>query len=385
MEGANHPTLAGHRATIRGDSASLLPAGTDVSPLALPHHAIFLLSTQPARGPSARSVWIVLLNTLALVVAVLVLWKAKTLVEWILVALLLALALEPLVQWLERHRFKRGWAILTVFLVLTIILLGLIAMFVPVAVQQGQALVAQFPDLMARVEASRPVTWAEEHFQLVTKLKATVHDGASDVAAPALAVAGGVIEGVSTIIGVIVLTIFMLLFGAEVVDQLLAWWPPDRGQHARTLAKKMQKVVGGYVAGTFLVASVGGVVMGTTLAILGVPYFLPLGLLMVLFGIVPVLGSTVGAVLLVGLTFAFEGTTAGLISLGVYLVYQQIENHVLQPVVQRRTLKMNPLLITLALLAGTLIAGILGALLALPIAGALQVVLQDVLQRRQTR
>jgi predicted PurR-regulated permease PerM len=106
---------------------------------------------------------------------------------------------------------------------------------------------------------------------------------------------------------------------------------------------------------------------------------------MVVLGIVPVLGSTVGAVVLVGLTFAFEGTTAGFIALGIYLVYQQLENHVLQPVVQRRTLKMNPLLITLSLLAGTLIGGILGALLALPVAGALQVVLQDVLQRREAR
>jgi predicted PurR-regulated permease PerM len=330
-------------------------------------------------------VWIVLINTLALVVAVLVLWKARTLVEWILVALLLALALEPPVEWLVRRRFKRGWAVLTVFLVLTVVLLGVIAMFVPVAVTQGQALVAQFPELMERIQASAPVRWAEDHFQLVTKLKATVHEGAGDVAAPALAVAGRVIEAISAIIGVIVLTIFMLLFGADVVEQLLAWWPPDRRRRAQNLANKMQKVVGGYVAGTLLVASVGGVVMGTTLAILGVPYFLPLGLLMVVFGIVPVLGSTVGAVLLVGLTFAFQGTTAGFVSLGVYLVYQQIENHVLQPVVQRRTLKMNPLLITLSLLAGTLIAGILGALLALPIAGALQVVLQDVLQRRQAR
>ncbi len=343
------------------------------------------MSTGPSRGPSARAVWIVLINTLALAIGVLVLWKAKTLVEWVLVSLLLALALEPLVHWLMRHRFKRGWAVLTVCVALTGILLGVVAMFVPVVVHQGQALVAQFPDLIERVQSSRPVSWAEEHFQIVTKLKAAVHDGGSDVAKPALAVAGGVLEAVSGIIGVIVLTIFMLLFGAEVVGQVLAWWPPDRRQHARTLANKMQKVVGGYVAGTFLVASVGGLVMGTTLAILGVPYFLPLGLLMVVLGIVPVLGSTVGAVVLVGLTFAFEGTTAGFIALGIYLVYQQLENHVLQPVVQRRTLKMNPLLITLSLLAGTLIGGILGALLALPVAGALQVVLQDVLQRREAR
>jgi len=91
------------------------------------------------------------------------------------------------------------------------------------------------------------------------------------------------------------------------------------------------------------------------------------------------------AVVIVGVTFATAGSTAALVATGVYLAYQQIENHVLQPIVQTRTLKMNPLLIVLALLVGTGLFGVLGALLALPIAGALQVLLEDVLTRRPAR
>jgi predicted PurR-regulated permease PerM len=94
-------------------------------------------------------------------------------------------------------------------------------------------------------------------------------------------------------------------------------------------------------------------------------------------------GSIIGAVLCVGTTFAEVGVQPALIFAGVYLVYQQVENQVLQPVVQRRTLQMNPLIIMLALLAGTGVAGILGTLLALPIAGAIQVLLQDALEKRR--
>jgi predicted PurR-regulated permease PerM len=149
------------------------------------------------------------------------------------------------------------------------------------------------------------------------------------------------------------------------------------------LSHQMRKVVGGYVVGTLLVATVGGLVMGVTLAMLGVPYFVPLGLLMIVLGLIPFLGSAIGAGLSVGTTLAAVGFRPALIALGVYLVYQQVENQVLQPVVQRRTLRMNPLVIVLALLAGTGVAGVLGALLALPVAGAIQVLLEDALARRE--
>jgi predicted PurR-regulated permease PerM len=120
-----------------------------------------------------------------------------------------------------------------------------------------------------------------------------------------------------------------------------------------------------------------------TLFALGVPYFLPLGLAMAVLGLIPFIGAALGGLLVVGTTFASAGTRAGFITLAVFLVYQQVENHLLQPFIQRKTLRMNPLLIAMAMLVGTAFAGILGALLALPVAGAVQVIAQDRLTRRQ--
>jgi predicted PurR-regulated permease PerM len=147
----------------------------------------------------------------------------------------------------------------------------------------------------------------------------------------------------------------------------------------------MERVVGGYVAGTLLIASIAALAMGIAMKVLGVPYFLPLALIMMVLSLLPIVGSAIAAVLISCITFASVGLRPALVMLVIFLVYQQFEGHVLQPVVQTRTIQMNPLLITLVILAGTSLAGILGTLLALPFAGALQIILRDAFERRRAR
>jgi predicted PurR-regulated permease PerM len=262
---------------------------------------------------------------------------------------------------------------------------GLIALFVPMLIAQGNALVDSAPEILERIRTFGPIQWAEEQFNITEKLREGAGDQAGSVAQPALAFAGGVVHAIAGAITIVVLAVFFLMFGEGVFDQGLQWLPLDRRAHVKSLAARMSHVVSGYVAGTAIVATIGGIVMGITMAILGVPYFLPLGLLMVMLGVIPVIGTSIAAIVIVGVTFATAGSTPGFICAGVYLAYQQVENHVLQPIVQTRTLKMNPLLIVLALIIGTGLAGVLGAILALPIAGAVQVLLEDVLARRQVR
>src|SRR5919106_1633762 len=147
----------------------------------------------------------------------------------------------------------------------------------------------------------------------------------------------------------------------------------------------MHRRVGGYVSGTLLIALIAGAVNGTTLAILGNPYFLPLGLVMIVLGVIPWIGSALGALLVASTTFAAQGAKPALIVIAIYLVYQQVEGHLLQPLVQRHTIRMNPLLIAIVMLIGTALTGLLGALLALPVAGAVHVVLQDLLADRERK
>jgi putative heme transporter len=344
------------------------------------------MTDSPTPPPRVRSrdVWVVLANTIAIAGALAILWELRTVVAWVLVAVFIALALRPAVAWLGK-RMRRGFAVAIVALAVLAVVGTLIATFVPLAFEQGRLLVENMPELLRRIGQSDPVRWVVRRFGDQYEPEALVDAQLGNFAGHALAAARSVFEGVIATITITTLTIFMLLFGDELVEKALAWFAPGRREHARTLAYRMNRVVGGYVAGTLIVASIGGVVMGLTLALLGVPYFLPLGLAMIVLGIVPFIGSAIGSVALIGVTLASQGWKEAAIVAVVFLVYQQIENEVLHPIVQRRTIKMNPLLIALVLLAGTALAGVVGTLLALPVAGAIQVVLGDALERRRAR
>lgn len=345
------------------------------------------MNPEPAvRGVRSRDVWVVLANVLALAVGVALLWHLRTIVSWILVSILFALALRPAVLLLcRRARMRRGLAVAIVAGSVLALIAVAAATIVPLVVDQGRQLVESGPDLLRRLEDWGPMRWLVARLGADYEPRAIIDQHAGGLADHAFSAARSMLEGVVALITIASLTVFMLITGDELAQKSLAWFPPERRAHLQSLGRRVTRVVGGYVAGTLVVAAIGGVVMGTTLAVLGVPYFLPLALAMAMLGIVPFVGSAIGAVLLVGLTFASRGWEEALICAVVYLVYQQIENEVLHPIVQRRTIHMNVLLVALALLVGTALAGLVGALLALPIAGAIQIVVGDALDQRRAR
>jgi putative heme transporter len=338
------------------------------------------------RAPSlSKAVWIVAANLLAIGAALMALQRTGTVVAWFLVALLLAIALEPAVRSLQRVGVPRGVGVLIVFVVAAGLLTGVVVTFVPIVAEQVQSLVESAPEWLERVRNTGWVQTAERRFHLVERMQDEIRARSPDLAGPVLGAVAGVLKGVVGIVTVTVLTIFMLLFGAEVFDRALEWLEPEQRGHYVELARRMRHTVGGYVAGTLLIAVIGGSVTAIGTLVLGVPYFLALGLLYTVLSIVPFVGSVIAGAVVALTTLASVGMGRALVALVAYLVYQQIENNLLHPVVQRRTIHMNPLVITVVILFGTALYGLLGALLALPFAGAVQVVLRDALARRKAR
>lgn len=332
-----------------------------------------------------RTVWTVAFHVLLVVGVLWLVGQLWTVLTWVLLGAFLALAARPVVQWMERHKVRRGVAVLLVGLgVLALGALGVMTV-VPMLVEQVQALVQAVPGFIDRLQHLGWVERLDERYDLVAQLSAELRQRLPGVAVPVLGLVRDMLWRVVGTVTVVVLAVFFLLFGGELFNKALLWVRPSEREHWRELALRMHRGVGGYVAGVFIIASIGGVVTGVTLALLGVPYFLPLALLMALLGLIPFLGAWLGGILVVGTTFASAGARPGLIALAVYFLYQQVENHLLQPLIQRHTLKMNPLLIALVMLGSTGLAGIVGALLALPVAGAVQVFLQDRLARRQAQ
>ncbi|WP_395852655.1 AI-2E family transporter [Cystobacter fuscus] len=340
--------------------------------------------TQRPRSPSQvtpRTVWTVGLHSLAMLAVLWMLVMSWTVLSWALVAIFLALAAHPLVSGLEKRGMRRGVAVMGVGLLGLGLLAALVVTLVPMLIDQGRGLAQAAPDFIARLRHHPWVERMDERYDLISQASEELRRHISMAPGPLLGVVTDVLRHLLAGVTIFVLTIFFLLFGSDLFNTALQWVEPSRREHYWRMGRRMNQAVGGYVAGSFFVALIGGVFTSVMTLLLGVPYFLPLGLAMAVLGLVPFVGSFLGGVLVAGTTAASVGGRQGLIALGLFLVYQQVEGNLLQPLVQRRTLKMNPLIIALVMLVGTGLAGLIGALLSLPIAGAIQVWLQDRLTR----
>jgi predicted PurR-regulated permease PerM len=349
-----------------------------------------LASPSPAAPParsqvSARTVWTIGLHVVLMAAALVVLRGARDVIQWILIALFLALSLDPVVRFLQARRLSRSLSVAITMGGLLAMIGLLAATLIPMLIEQGRSLVESTPRLLERLRASETIAALDSRLHVIGPLQRELSGRVGSAAGPVFHVVGGLLKTAAGAVTIVVLTSFMLLFGSQLFRSLLGWLPPAQQPRAEDLAGRMHRAVGGYVSGTLLVALIGGLFTTVLLLALGVPYFLPLGLAMALLGVVPFLGAALGGALVVATTFLSAGMKTGLVALVLFLLYQQLENHLLQPLIQRHTIKMNPLAIALVMLIGTAVAGVLGALLALPLAAAGQILLQDVANRDDRR
>ncbi len=329
-----------------------------------------------------RTVWTVGLHVLGVVL----LWRGVGRMGPVLglvgLALLLALAAEPLVRWLSRRGLPRGVGVAAVSL-LGLGLLGLmVGTLVPMLIQQLKALIGAVPKLLDRLMDAAWVQRLEADYGLGAQLRQDLSRRTSDLLNPLVDVVQGAVSAVAAFVAVLVLVIFMLIFGPSLYRSFVNQLPsPRRGQVDHYVGPVLEAVTG-YIGGSALIACVGSVLIGAVLALLGVPYFLPLALSYLVLGLIPWIGSALTAIMVTLTTLAALGWQRALVALVFFLVYQQIEGNILQPLIQRRTLNMNPLAISLLLLLGGGVGGLLGMVLTLPIAAAVMVVLQ---RRQQDR
>jgi predicted PurR-regulated permease PerM len=325
------------------------------------------------------------LHVLAIVALGLVLYRLAPVLSLLALALMLALALEPLVRLLERLGLKRGWSVMLTL----VVLLGLFALvgfsIVPMMVDQVLTLSQAIPGFVNQVRESEWLRSMDARFGVWDSVERELPKLPSTIAEPVLDVLSSSVGALVTGLTVLTLTIFGLLSGQQLFEQGILWVRPERRPEVRELLLDMNRAVSGYLVGVFLICALGSVVTGVFTWLLGVPYFLALGLMYLVLGFIPYIGSLLVAITVSITTLATVGFKRALIALALFLVYQQIEGNVLQPLIQRRTLKMNPLLIAIVVIVGAMLMGVLGAVLALPFAAALQVLLQRVQAQRTHR
>jgi predicted PurR-regulated permease PerM len=191
-----------------------------------------------------------------------------------------------------------------------------------------------------------------------------------------------VVTGVVAVLTIAVLTFLMLLQAPQLSSSALALLPQRRAERVRRVGSDAARAVTGYVTGNLAISVIAGLFAYGWLRILGVPFAFILALWVAFADLLPLVGATLGAIPPVFVAF-LDSPGLGIATIVFFVVYQQFENHVLQPVVMSRTVKLNPLAVLVAVIVGVQLAGLVGALLAIPVAGALQVVVRDVWDERR--
>jgi predicted PurR-regulated permease PerM len=334
-----------------------------------------------------------ILSIVGIVIAVAAVLKllsmSRQVLTWILISLFLALALDPFVEFLMRRGIpRRGLAIGATYLLLFIGIAGLGATFVPVLVEEVNDFVDAVPGFVEDLTEGRGrLGFLQTDYQIVDRVEDIVRDldlgRVLGVSGTALAVTKGVVTAVVATITILVLTFFMLLEGPRWIERFLSLVPEDRRPRWRRVGSEVYATIGGFVAGALLIAFLAGVTSAILLSVLGVSYAFALALLVALLDLIPMAGATIAAIVVSTVAFLDSGLTIGLIVLGWFIAYQQFENHFLYPVVYSRTVALSPLAILVAVLIGASIAGILGALAAIPIAGTIQVLLLEWMRGRR--
>jgi predicted PurR-regulated permease PerM len=338
-----------------------------------------------ARVPDRAIVWRIGLQALALVAVVYLLWRGRLVLQIASVAAVFAAAAATPVLALERRGWRRGLAV-AVVLVGAMLLVGAgIASIVPMVVEQAGSFAQALPSLADRAQESRALAWLDQHLEVVSRGTTLFRDHLSSVLGAALSAASGLAGLLANLVAVIAFTAFLLTSGRSLWRGALQWVHPTRRPRAERVGIAVREAVAGYVVGALAMAAIGALVTAVTTVLLGVPYWLPLAVVTGILAVVPYIGAFVSGALVTATTFLAVGQTAGLIALGVFVAYQQLEGAVLQPLVQRRTIELNPLVVAFAALIGTAAAGVYGGAMALPIAAAAKVVAQDVLRERQER
>ena len=337
----------------------------------------------------ARRTLVVIGLVLATLLLLFLMRETRQVLTWILIAAFFAVALHPAVTWLTRHMAGKRWlATLLVFLVALLLISGLVTLFIVPLVREGSQVVADFPKIVEDARSGRgPVGGLIERYNLLEYAQNNAdrfREYASGLGAPTLALLRGAATSVAGIVTIFVLAYLMVLEAPKIVNGFLALFDDRRAERIRRVGHDCAKTITGYITGNLLISVICGTLTYAVLAIMGVPYAGLIALFVGLADLIPLVGATLGAVI-ASLAAFVESTTAGIVVIVFFVVYQQLENHLLQPLIFARTVQLNPLTVLIAILVAVELAGILGALLAIPVAGILQIIVRDIWDVRQGR
>lgn len=347
--------------------------------------------TAAARQPVPwRTIWATIVSVGGVFLAYQAVLSIGRILTYMAVSLFFAIVLTPPVDYLQRKlRLRRGVATLIVVMIGFLLLSAMIYAFVKPLAEQASQFSRDLPTYVQEAKDGRgPVGDIVKRYDLEQKIKDNqdkIQQAVADFGKNGLDIVRRIFTTIIAGLTVMVLTILVLMEGPRLSQGVLQLIPYEKQRtRVQRVAIDACRAVSGYVFGNLLISLIAGLAAWIMLLILGVPYAATLGLFVGFADLIPLVGATLGAVPVV--LFAFlHSVPAGITMLIFFIVYQQFENHVLQVTIMSRTVRLNPLAVLLSVLVGVEVFGFLGALLAIPAAGILQVVARDIYDDRYGR
>lgn len=301
----------------------------------------------------------------------------------LIISIFLAMGLNPAVEFFRRRGLSRGWSVATILALVIIFVTALAVLVIPPVIRQTTNLIENAPTLLDNLKNNRLIANINEHYGLVDsltqKITSLTKNGTLLVSAFGGIVGVGktFISGIFTFLTILVLTMYFTISLPKVIESGIKLAPASRRPRIKALTNGIVKRIGAFVGSQITVAFIAGVVMGVICAVLGLPSPIALGMLVFICGMIPLIGHFIGSAILtvVGLT---QSVTEGVIVLIAYLIYQQIENYILMPRIMHKTLSIPGLVTIVSALIGASLLGLVGGILAVPIAASVLLILEEV-------
>ncbi len=343
--------------------------------------------SEPADRPqaSARATYrhavVATLGVLTVLVGAYALYAVRSVLVLVLIALFIAVSLDPAVRWLTAHGLRRGLAVALIFTVTLGATVGLIAAMGPPLIQQGTNLVNDFPQYVAELsERSKAYKDLSDRYGITEQLTNFAATVPAKVGAGVLGFIRSFFGAIFTGLLVAVLAIYFLADLPRLRRGLARLFPVDYRPKVRYATDVVVDKVGAYMIGNLLISLIAGIATFAVLSLAGVPFALPLAFVVAVTDLIPMIGATLGAVITIGVTvIATNIWPHGVIITAFFILYQQLENYLIAPRVQRSSVDLPALAVLLAGIIGAAVLGLIGALMAIPVAAAVKVLLSPVI------
>jgi predicted PurR-regulated permease PerM len=330
---------------------------------------------------TARRTLIVIGLVLATLLGLGLVWEIRRVLIWLVVAAFFAVALNPLVEWVQRRLVRRRpAATLLVFLATFVALAALGVLIVVPLLDELATFVHRAPDLLREAQAGHGrVGELLERFHL--RHYAQTHADqfqrfGSQLGKSSVGLVRGAAQGIAGVLTILVLAYLMVVEASRITAGTLRLAGDARADRLRRIGRESSHTITGYVSGNLLISLICGLLTFVVLLLTGVPFAAVFALLVAIADLIPMVGATLGAII-VGVAGFVHSTTAGIVLLVYFVIYQQVENHLLQPLIYSRTVRLNPLTVLVSVLIAADLGGLVGALLAIPAAGIVQILLRE--------